>query len=68
MSDNKTARNSPDARRIALHEPYEVEYWTHKFHITRDQLKQAVNAVGDSSNAVERWLHDNNIIGGNTRG
>jgi hypothetical protein len=64
MSDNKNERNSPDSRLISLRENYEVEYWTKKFNITPDQLKQAVNAAGDSAAAVERWLRDNNISRG----
>ncbi len=56
MSDDKTVRGPQDASRIALNEDYEVDYWTGKFGVSRDQLAEAVNAVGNSAEAVERHL------------
>ncbi|MGN6817856.1 MAG: DUF3606 domain-containing protein [Sphingomonas sp.] len=58
MSDNKTLRAPQDSSRIAMGEDYEVEYWTQKFGVSRDRLQQAVNAVGNSAEAVERYLRD----------
>lgn len=56
MSDNKTLRAPQDASRIAMGEDYEVRYWTDKFGVSRDRLQQAVDAVGNSADAVEAWL------------
>jgi len=56
MADDKTLRSPQDASRIALGEDYEVAYWTRKFGVTRDRLKQAIDAVGHSAAAVERHL------------
>lgn len=56
MSDDLTKRRPQDASRIAMHEPYEVNWWTHKWGITRDQLQAAVNAVGNSAAAVAKHL------------
>ena len=42
--------------RIALGEDYEVDYWSNKFGVSRDQLEQAVKVVGNSADAVERHL------------
>lgn len=56
MSDDKTMRAPQDASRIAMGEDYEVEYWTKKFGVTRERLQAAVNAVGNSADAVERYL------------
>ncbi len=56
MSDDKTLRAPQDAARISLSEDYEVEYWTGKFGISRDQLAQAVKSVGNSAKAVEQHL------------
>lgn len=54
MSDDKTQRSPQDASRIAMSEDYEVQYWTGKVGVTRDELQRAVSAVGNSADAVER--------------
>ncbi|MBB5710819.1 DUF3606 domain-containing protein [Sphingomonas xinjiangensis] len=56
MSDNKELRAPQDASRIALHEDYEVRYWSNKFGVTHEQLKEAVDAVGHSAEDVEKHL------------
>lgn len=56
MSDNKTMRAPQDASRIAMGEDYEVAYWTDKFGVNRERLQQAVDAVGNSADAVEKHL------------
>jgi hypothetical protein len=56
MADNKTLRGPQDSSRIAMGEDYEVEYWTEKFGVSRDALQKAVDAVGNSADAVERHL------------
>lgn len=58
MSDNKELRAPQDASRIALHEDYEVRYWSNKFGVTHEQLKEAVDAVGHSSAAVEAYFKE----------
>lgn len=54
MSDDKSNRGPQDASRIALREDYEVQYWTEKFGVSRDKLEDAVKAVGNSADAVEK--------------
>ncbi|NMN06737.1 MULTISPECIES: DUF3606 domain-containing protein [unclassified Novosphingobium] len=56
MADDKTLRGPRDRSRIALGEEYEVRYWTEKFGVSRDQLAEAVKAVGNSVDAVEQHL------------
>jgi hypothetical protein len=56
MTDDKAIRGPRDASRVALGEDYEVDYWTNKFGVSRDRLEQAVKAVGNSADAVERHL------------
>lgn len=56
MSDNKTLRTPQDSSRIAMGEDYEVRYWTNKFGVGRDELQRAVDAVGNSAQAVEKQL------------
>ena len=56
MADNKDVRGSQDRSRIAMDEDYEVEYWTGKFGVSREALQGAVDAVGNSADAVKRHL------------
>lgn len=59
MSDDKSKRGPADRSRINMHEPYEVEYWTGHFGVSRDKLQRAVNAVGVMVKDVEAWLKRN---------
>ena len=56
MSDNTSLRGPQDSSRIAMGEDYEVAYWTKKFGVSREELQQAVDAVGNSATAVEKYL------------
>lgn len=56
MSDDKSNRGPQDRNKINLHEDYEVRYWTGKFGVSHDRLRTAVNEVGSSAAAVERYL------------
>jgi hypothetical protein len=56
MSDDKTQRSPQDASRVAMGEDYEVDYWTHRFGVSRETLQAAVDAVGNGADAVERQL------------
>ena len=57
MADDRTLRSPQDASKISLSEDYEVAYWTKKFDITADELRNAVNAVGNGADAVEKHLN-----------
>nr|WP_083434361.1 DUF3606 domain-containing protein [Sphingomonas sp. Y57] len=56
MADDTTLRSPQDRSRIALGEDYEVRYWSEKFGVSKDRLEEAVKAVGNSADAVERHL------------
>ena len=56
MSDNKAQRNGSDRERINVHESYELRDWAKKFDTTPEQLKEAVQAVGDRAADVEMHL------------
>lgn len=56
MSDNKLDRGEPDRSKINTSEPYEVEYWSGKFGVTPQQLRDAVKTAGNSPAAVEKAL------------
>ena len=60
MSDNLRHRGGQDRTRIDVHQDYELRDWARKFGVTREQLEEAVRAVGNSAQAVERHLKEKN--------
>ena len=56
MSDDKTKRGPQDRSKINVHEKYELDYWSRKFRVTPDELRDAVKRVGTSLEAIEREL------------
>ncbi|WP_461452093.1 DUF3606 domain-containing protein [Mucilaginibacter sp.] len=41
---------------ISLKENFEVEYWMNKLGVNREVLQEAVATVGNSADAVEKYL------------
>lgn len=56
MSDD-TSQTGQDRKRISLQEDYEVRDWCKSLGCTPEQLRAAVQAVGDSADAVRAHLH-----------
>ncbi|MCU1724523.1 DUF3606 domain-containing protein [Pseudomonas sp. 5P_5.1_Bac1] len=56
MADDLTNRGPQDRSRINLSESWEVQYWTKKFGVTEQQLRDAVKAVGSGADAVQKKL------------
>jgi uncharacterized protein DUF3606 len=56
MTDDRTKKGIQDRTRINTNEDYELRYWSEKFGVSQDQLKAAVNKVGNSVSAVEKEL------------
>jgi hypothetical protein len=56
MADDKSKRGSQDRARINLDQQHEIDYWTDKFGVTPEQLRDAIGKVGNSAEAVEREL------------
>lgn len=56
MSDDKTKIGNPDRQRINVNEDYELRHWATKFGVSKEQLKNAVSAVGTNAKDVERHL------------
>lgn len=56
MSDDRSNSGGPDRTRISLSEDYEVRDWAMKLGVTADELRVAVQAVGDSAAAVEQYI------------
>ena len=46
MPDDPDKRGQQDSSRINIHEDYEIAYWTQKWHVTPEQLRECVKRVG----------------------
>lgn len=56
MSDDLSKRRPQDASKVNVNETWELEYWSNKFGVTKERLKEAVKAVGTSAVAVQKYL------------
>ena len=56
MSDNKQKSGGQDRTRINVNQDYELRDWSDKLGVTKERLKEAVQAVGDSADKVQEYL------------
>ena len=56
MPDDKSKPGGQDRTRINVNEPYELRDWARKFGVLPEQLRVAVNQVGDQASVVEQHL------------
>lgn len=56
MTDNMRNIGEPDRSLIALGQDHEVQYWTTRFGVSEEKLREAVRAVGNSAVQVSAWL------------
>jgi hypothetical protein len=55
MSDDKS-KTAADRKRIDVSEDYECRYWSERFGVSADELRQAVERVGPMVDDVARAL------------
>ena len=56
MADDLSKRGSRDRDRITVNEEWELRDWSQKFGVSPDELKRAVQQVGDRADAVRQHL------------
>lgn len=56
MTDNLKIKQPQDPKTINTHEEWEMNYWSKKFGVSKEQIKQAVKEVGNSSEKVKNKL------------
>jgi len=54
--DTLTKRDQPDRSKINMSEDFEVKYWLKALGVSMDELKRAVDKVGNSAAAVRKEL------------
>ena len=59
MSDNPNVRGPQDRSRINPEQKHELQYWTNKFGVSEDKLREATKEVGNSAEKVEEYLKQN---------
>jgi hypothetical protein len=56
MPDNRIKKGQPNRSKIAMDEEHEVKYWTKHLGVSKEELRQAVDKVGNSAAAVKKQL------------
>lgn len=59
MTTANESRNTPEDRSLifSMDEESDTRYWTEALGCTEQELREAVNAVGNSAGAVREYLH-----------
>ncbi|HET6510852.1 MAG TPA: DUF3606 domain-containing protein, partial [Candidatus Kapabacteria bacterium] len=52
MADDKKKTGSPDNKRINVNEPYELRDWSKRLGVSQEKLRETVQRVGTSADAV----------------
>ena len=55
--DDKTKTVKGDDSRINVNEAYEVQYWSEKFNVSAERLREAVKEVGTQVTDVQKYLN-----------
>lgn len=56
MTDDPRNSAAIDHDRINTSQPWEIKYWTERFGVSEQTLKDAVFTVGTASEDVKRYL------------
>ena len=56
MPDNTQNAGPADAMRINIHQDHELYYWTNKWKVSADDVREAVEKVGVMVKDVEDYL------------
>lgn len=56
MADDLSNRGPADRSRVNVNEPHEIEWWTKKFGVSEQQLRDAVKKAGVSAKDVQSLL------------
>ncbi len=56
MPDNKDIRHPQDGKRIDVNDPSELKSWSKSLGKSEAEIKAAVEAVGDSAEAVRIYF------------
>jgi Protein of unknown function (DUF3606) len=60
MADDLSQRGGQDRERVNVNQDHELRSWAQKFGVTRERVREAVQAVGDRADKVEDYLRGRN--------
>jgi hypothetical protein len=56
MADSPTMTRPQDAQRVNVHQDHELRYWSDKFGVSAERLREAVKQVGPMVENVADFL------------
>jgi hypothetical protein len=56
MADDKNLRDGRDRDRVAGNEDYEVNYLAQKLNVSTEEVRRAIEKVGNNREKVEEYL------------
>jgi len=59
MADDKNLRDGRDRSRVSGSEEYEIQYLAEKLNVSTDEIKNAIEKVGNSREKIEEYLKGN---------
>ena len=60
MADDKNLRDNRDRERVAGNEEYEVNYLAQKHNVSTEEIKKAIQQVGNNREKIEEHLRKGN--------
>jgi hypothetical protein len=59
MADDKNIRDGRDRSRVSGSEEYELQYLAEKLNVSTEEIRRAVEKVGNSREKIEEYLKGN---------
>lgn len=59
MADDKNLRDGRDRSRVSGSEEYELQYLAEKFNVSTEEIRNAIEKVGNSRERIEEYLRGN---------
>lgn len=60
MSDDKNLQDGRDRSRVSGSEEYELQYLAEKLNVSTEEVRKAIEQVGNSREKVEEFLRGSN--------
>lgn len=58
MADDKNLRGGRDRLRISANEQYEIRYMAEKLGVSENEVRKAIQQIGDNREKVEEYLRN----------
>lgn len=59
MADDKNRRDERDRSRVAGNEAYEVDYIARELNVSPEEVRRAIEAVGNNREKITEYLRSN---------